>query len=675
MINKRRIFAGALALGLTAAACGGSDEPEAESPAESSEETPAESGEESPAEEAAGELSGDINISGSSTVEPVSVRVQELFNDIEPNVNITVDGPGTGDGFQLFCEGETDISDASRAIKDEEAAACAEAGIEFTEIQVGIDGLSVLTSANNTAVECLSYEQIYGLVGPESSGFGNWSDANALITELGGEGNLPDAELEIYGPGEESGTFDSFIEIVLEDLADERGQEAITRPDYNPSADDNVILSGVESSDTSFGWVGYAFAENAENVTLLDVDGGDGCVTPTAETIASGEYPISRPLFIYVNNAKAAESPALQAFVDFYVADGLDTAVAEVGYVELADDAKAAVRAAWSGDAPAATEEEPMEEDAMEEEPMEEEAAADLSGLSGEITISGSSTVEPVSVRVQELFNDQAPDVNITVDGPGTGDGFQLFCEGETDISDASRAIKDEEAAACAEAGIEFTEIQVGIDGLSVLTSANNTAVECLSYEQIYGLVGPESTGFGNWSDANALVTELGGEGNLPDAELEIYGPGEESGTFDSFIEIVLEDLADERGQEAITRPDYNPSADDNVILSGVEGSDTSFGWVGFAFAENAENVTLLDVDGGDGCVTPTAETIASGEYPISRPLFIYVNNAKAAESEALQAFVDFYLADGLDQAVAEVGYVELSDSAKAEVRSGAEAI
>lgn len=351
MNSKRRIFAGAVALTLTAAACG-SDGDTTEDDTGAADTTATEEGADEGASTGTGDLSalsGDIVISGSSTVEPVSVRVQELFNDQAPDVNITVDGPGTGDGFQLFCEGSTDISDASRAIKEAEAEACAEAGIEYTEIQVGIDGMAVMTNSANEAVECLTFEQIYGLVGPESTGFGSWSDANELISELGGDGNLPDAELEIFGPGEESGTFDSFIEIVIEGIADERGQEHTTRPDYNPAADDNVILGGVQGSETSFGWVGYAFAQNASDVRLIPVDGGDGCVEPTPETIASNEYPVSRPLFIYVNNANAAESEALAAFVDFYLAEGLDTAVAEVGYVPLSEDSKEEVRSAAAG--------------------------------------------------------------------------------------------------------------------------------------------------------------------------------------------------------------------------------------------------------------------------------------------------------------------------------------
>lgn len=346
MNHKRRIIAGALALTLVAAACG--DDDSSSSSTEAGEATGEEgAGEEKPGGEA-GSLSGSISISGSSTVEPISVRTQELFSEVEPGVNIVVDGPGTGDGFKLFCNGETDVSDASRAIKDEEAATCAENGIEFTELQVGIDGIGVMTSPENDAVTCLSFEQIYGIVGPESTGFGNWADANGLITEVGGEGDLSDAELVIFGPGEESGTFDSFIEIALEDIAEERGEEPITRPDYNPSANDNVILEGVASSDTSFGWVGFAFAENAEGVKLVEVDGGEGCVAATPQTIASGEYPVSRPLFIYVNDTMAAEKPELAAFVDFYLDVGLDTAVSDVGYVALADDAKQEARATWA---------------------------------------------------------------------------------------------------------------------------------------------------------------------------------------------------------------------------------------------------------------------------------------------------------------------------------------
>lgn len=329
-----RMLALIATLSLIAAACG-SDAEDAATDVGSSDTESDEVMEES-------ETSGEIFISGSSTVEPISVRVAELFEDAAPDVFVDVEGPGTGDGFKKFCADETDISGASRAIKDAEAEDCAAAGIEFTEILVGIDGIGVMTNTANDAVDCVTFGDLYGLIGPESNGITSWAGANNIT----GDG-LPDAPLDVVGPGAESGTYDSFIEIVLEDIAEERGQEATTREDYSPSAEDNLILNGVDSSDTSLGWVGFAFASNAD-VKLLEVDGGDGCVAATAETIASNEYPISRNLYIYVNDAKAAESPAIQEFVDFYVTTGLDEAVSEVGYVALADDAKAEVRSAWN---------------------------------------------------------------------------------------------------------------------------------------------------------------------------------------------------------------------------------------------------------------------------------------------------------------------------------------
>jgi phosphate transport system substrate-binding protein len=296
------------------------------------------------------------------------------------------------------------------------------------------------------------------------------------------------------------------------------------------------------------------------------------------------------------------------------------------------------------------------------------EAPAD-SDLSGTITVSGSSTVEPISAAVASRFNSANPAVAITVDGPGTGDGFELFCNGDTDVNDASSKIKDEQVAACEANGIELIELQIGNDGIVLLTSAANDAVECLTLADVYALAGPESQGFDRWSDASALAAEVGSSTALPDAPLDIVGPGEESGTFSSFVELVIEEFNEDRGQEATTRPDYQASADDNVIIQGIQGSDTSLGWVGFAFASGAEDVKALAVDGGEGCVTPTAETIADNSYPVSRPLFIYVNKAKAEANEALTAWVDFYLSDSGMASVSDVGYVDLSDDALEETR------
>ena len=183
-------------------------------------------------------------------------------------------------------------------------------------------------------------------------------------------------------------------------------------------------------------------------------------------------------------------------------------------------------------------------------------------GASDEVLISGSSTVEPISQRVAELFETVNPDVLVDVDGPGTGDGFALFCDGLTDISDASRPIRDSEAETCAANGVEFTEILVGIDGIAVMTNEANAAIDCISFDDLYSLIGPESEGIDNWAGGNDVI----GEG-LPDAPLNIFGPGAESGTFDSFVEIVIEDIAEEQGVEATTRTDYSPSADDLSLI------------------------------------------------------------------------------------------------------------
>jgi phosphate transport system substrate-binding protein len=296
-------------------------------------------------------------------------------------------------------------------------------------------------------------------------------------------------------------------------------------------------------------------------------------------------------------------------------------------------------------------------------------------GLTGEIVVSGSSTVEPITSIALEDFTANNPDIAYSVDGPGTGDGFALFCEGATDISNASRAINEEEVATCEENGITYVELQIGIDGLSVITSPDNADVSCLSFGDLYALLGPESQDFSDWSDANDLADEVGADfGQIhapyPDAQLDVTAPGEESGTFDSFVELVIADVAEARGQDETTRPDYQASADDNVIVENIGGSPSSLGWVGYAFAsENTDAVKSLEVDGGEGCVAPTPETIASGEYPIARPLFIYVNAEEAARPE-LAAFVDYYLSDEGIASVTEAAYVALDDAALAETRA-----
>lgn len=325
------VFAGVLVLTLVAAAC-----------SSNSNDTGNSGG--SPA---GGDLAGTLNISGSSTVEPITSLVAEKFQAAKPSVEIAVDGPGTSDGFELFCNGETDISDASRAISEEEIAACAANGIKPVEIEVGLDALTVIGNPASP-IDCMNFGDLYALFGPESNGFANWSDANALAAKVGGNGGFPDAPLTIVAPGEESGTYGSFIEIALQDLMEKRGQDTNLRPDYQISADDNVIVENAAGTEGGLGFVGFSFAINAgDTVKRYQVDGGSGCVDPSEENVINGTYPISRSLYIYVNPAKITENPAVKPFVDFYLSDEGIASVTEVQYVSLPTDRLEASRSAW----------------------------------------------------------------------------------------------------------------------------------------------------------------------------------------------------------------------------------------------------------------------------------------------------------------------------------------
>ncbi|MGI8938409.1 MAG: substrate-binding domain-containing protein [Iamia sp.] len=290
--------------------------------------------------------------------------------------------------------------------------------------------------------------------------------------------------------------------------------------------------------------------------------------------------------------------------------------------------------------------------------------------VSGDVAITGSSTVEPISTFAAQAFFGQSGQVSISVEGPGTGDGMENFCGGDADITGASRPIKAEELAACGEAGIEVIELPVGLDGIAVVASPDNP-VECLSFADLYALIGPEATGVDQWSGAADLAGTLGSETDFPDENLVLTGPGEESGTYDSFLEQVIEPVAEERAEAGAisedaagsARADYASSANDNTIIDAVASDSGGLGWVGFAFAAESPSVRLVPIaaEPGEPCVPAEADTIRDGSYPISRTLFIYVNEAKAEEDPAVAAFVDFYLA-GLDDFVALAEYVDLAD-------------
>ena len=301
------------------------------------------------------DLTGSLNISGSSTVEPITSLVAEKFAGSNLGVDFSVSGPGTSDGFELFCNGETDISDASRPIDEEEVAACEANGITPIELEIALDALSVVVNPSNP-VTCLNFGDLYALFGPEASGFSSWSDADALAQQVGGNGGFPDVPWVVVAPGEESGTYGSFIDLVgTDDIAVENGipeeDAGGLSPDYQISADDNVIIDNAAGSEGGLGFVGFAFAENAgDSVKEVEIDGGEGCVAPSPETVIDGTYPLGRSLYIYVSSTKLDENPALGPFVDFYLSDEGLASVEEVQYIGLPADRVEAARAAWTAE-------------------------------------------------------------------------------------------------------------------------------------------------------------------------------------------------------------------------------------------------------------------------------------------------------------------------------------
>jgi phosphate transport system substrate-binding protein len=250
-----------------------------------------------------GDLSGSIRIDGSSTVGPFAQAAAEEFQGQNPGVKVTVGTSGTGGGFEKFCAGETDISNASRPIdEEEEVPICEKNNVTYKEVQVANDGISITTN-KNLSVDCLTVEQLKEL----------WEQGSKVNSLSDIDPKFPDTELELFGPGTDSGTFEFFTEEI-------NGEEGNSRKDYQPSEDDNVLVQGVEGSDGGLGYFGFSYYEqNQENLNLVGIDAGSGCVRPSMEAIASGEYkPLSRPIFMYPGE-KALRKPAVKAFMDYVV--------------------------------------------------------------------------------------------------------------------------------------------------------------------------------------------------------------------------------------------------------------------------------------------------------------------------------------------------------------------
>ena len=270
------------------------------------------------------ELSGAIEIDGSSTVGPLTTAAAEAFRAEQPTVNVTVGVSGTGGGFERFCAGETDISNASRPIdEEEEAPLCADAGIEYTEFQVGVDALTVVVNAENDWATCLTTEQLKKIWEPSAEGkITNWNQVDP---------SFPDQELVLAGPGTDSGTFDYFTDEI-------NGEEGASRTDYTASEDDNVTVQAVEGNPGGLGYLGYTYyEENSDTLKAVEIDGGDGCVAPSIESARDGSYaPLSRPLFIYAKNESLAR-PEVYGFVEYFLTNSIQLAE-DALFIPVPDD-------------------------------------------------------------------------------------------------------------------------------------------------------------------------------------------------------------------------------------------------------------------------------------------------------------------------------------------------
>jgi phosphate transport system substrate-binding protein len=269
------------------------------------------------------------------------------------------------------------------------------------------------------------------------------------------------------------------------------------------------------------------------------------------------------------------------------------------------------------------------------------------SGLSGDIRVDGSSTVGPLTEAIAEEFNAENPDVKVTVGTSGTGGGFEKFCAGETDISDASRPIESDEQKACQSKGISYDEIQVANDALTVVANPDNP-VECLTTDQLKQVWEPKST-VNNWSQIQGLQPSF-------DSELALYSPGTDSGTFDFFTDKI-------NGEEGAQRTAgvNDIGEDDNATVTGVSGAEGGMGYFGFSyFQENQDKVKALAIDSGDGCVAPSSETAQDGSYYLSRPLFVYPS-ATALDDETVDAFLQFYL-DNINAVAEQIGFIPMTD-------------
>ncbi|MDA0245775.1 MAG: PstS family phosphate ABC transporter substrate-binding protein [Chloroflexi bacterium] len=555
------------------------------------------------------EVTGDIVSAGSSTVFPLTEAMAVRFRDEGYAGNVTIDSIGTGAGFERFCvAGESDISNASRPIKDSEIESCRAIGREPLEFRVGTDALAVVVSSENDFATDITMEELALLFSTAE----NWSDVRP---------EWPNEPILRFSPGTDSGTFDYFIEAVFES----EEEPILSAERLQLSEDDNVLVQGVEGSPYAIGYFGYAYyQENADRLHVLAINGVEG----TPENVDAGTYVLARPIFIYSTAEIMQEKPQVAAFINFYLTY-VNEEIFEVGYYPAPADALEISMQSWLDGISAEVTEAPAVETILPEvNPLE---------VTGDIVSAGSSTVFPLSEAMAVRFRDEGYAGNITIDSIGTGAGFERFCvAGESDISNASRPIKDSEIESCRAIGREPLEFRVGTDALAVVVSSENDFATDVTMEELALLFSTAT----NWSDVRP---------EWPNEPILRFSPGTDSGTFDYFIEAVFES----EEEPILSAERLQLSEDDNVLVQGVEGSPYAIGYFGFAYyQENADRLNVLSINGVEG----SPENVDAGTYVLARPIFIYSTAEIMQEKPQVAAFINFYLTY-VNEEIFTVGY------------------
>ena len=629
-------------------ACGGGSGQEvaptapavAEEPADEAVEQPTDTPAEEITEEVVGEssamigspdplaVSGNIVSAGSSTVFPLAERIAERYQNEGFGGDITIDSIGSGAGFERFCvAAETDVSNASRAIRASEVASCNENGRFPIEFRVGTDALAVVVSNENEFLQDATIEELQQIFGSASS----WAEVNP---------EWPDEPIQRFIPGTDSGTFDYFTEEVFE----EDPAPQLEASNLQQSEDDNVLVQGVAGSPYAIGYFGYAYAaENTNLVRPIMIEG----VEPNNATVDANEYPLARPLFIYSDGNIMMEKAQVADYINFFLTYVNDEVI-DVGYFPASDEALNAARDKWvaamAGEGESVAES--AEEEMAEEETMTivELPTPDPLAVSGNIVSAGSSTVFPLAERIAERYQNEGFGGDITIDSIGSGAGFERFCvAAETDVSNASRAIRDSEIESCQSNGREPIEFRVGTDALAVVVSNENEFLQDATFEELQQIFGSASS----WAEVNP---------EWPDEPIQRFIPGTDSGTFDYFTEEVFE----EDPAPQLEASNLQQSEDDNVLVQGVAGSPYAIGYFGYAYAaENTDLVRPIMIEG----VEPNNATVDANEYPLARPLFIYSDGNIMMEKAQVADYINFFLTYVNDEVI-DVGYFPASDEA-----------